>query len=106
MCSVLVQSKEMCLGCRKEEGKFMKAEKRKTSTVAIPAKSKAPISQTSVKRLQLTLSNFRMENEDLKHQIKQLQDELNSSSVKVSKDLTRALFPSFQMQTKKKFQIL
>ena len=86
ICSVLVQSKEMCLGCRKEEGKFMKAEKRKTSTVAVPAKSKAPISQTSVKRLQLTLSNFRMENEDLKHQIKQLQDELNSSSVKISKD--------------------
>ena len=88
-CTMLLSDKEMCLGCRKEEGKLMKAEKRKTLTQSMPAKSKAPISQTSVNRLQLTLSNFRLENEGLKSQIKLLQEELNSSSLKINNNLNQ-----------------
>ena len=88
-CNMLVVTEEICMDCQKEEGKLLKAEKRKISTQSMPAKSKAPISQTSVKRLQLTLSHFRLENEDLKSQIKILQEELNSSSLKINNNLSQ-----------------
>ena len=88
-CNMLVVTNEICTNCQKEQGKLLKAEKRKLSMQSMPAKAKAPISQTSVKRLQLTLSQFRFENEDLKSQIKLLQKELNSSSFKINDNLSQ-----------------
>ena len=53
-CNMLVAINEICTNCQKEQGRLLKAEKRKTAMQSIPAKAKAPISQTSVKILQLT----------------------------------------------------
>ena len=61
--------------------------KRKENNIA-PAKTNAPISQTSSARLIVTIQTYRMENKELKIQLGQLQQEISKASLPVSADLS------------------
>ena len=71
-----------------------KAENRKSVCNSLPAKDKAPLSQTSTERIRskiVSLNSIKndllIENKYLKQQVLDLQIELNESSLKVSNEL-------------------
>ena len=61
--------------------------KRKGNSIT-PAKTNAPISQTSSERLKLTIQSYQMRNKELKMKLGQLQEEISKASFPVSADLS------------------
>ena len=61
--------------------------KRKGNSIT-PAKTNAPISQTSSERLKLTIQTYQMRNKELKMKLGQLQEEISKASLPVSADLS------------------
>ena len=82
---------ESCRNCIKFERNALSATKkllkRKEKNIA-PAKTNAPISQTSSERLKVTIQTYRMENKELKMQLRQLQEEISKAFLPVSADLS------------------
>ena len=66
-------------------------EKRKLESIQEPAKPQAPISTTSKNKIKLTIQNYRIENKVLKHDLTQLREELEKSSIKTSDTLNNDL---------------
>ena len=60
--------------------------KRKGNSIT-PAKTNAPISQTSSEGLKLIIQTYQMRNKELKMKLGQLQDEISKASLPVSADL-------------------
>ena len=56
-------------------------------TSITPAKTKAPISQTSPKGLMLIIQTYQMRNKELKMKLEQLQEEISKAPLPVSADL-------------------
>ena len=63
-----------------------KALKRKGNSIT-PAKTNAPISQTSSEGLKLIIQTYQMRNKELKMKLGQLQEEISKASLPVSADL-------------------
>ena len=61
--------------------------KRKENNIT-PAKTNAPISETFLERLKLTIQTYRMRNKELKMKLGQLQEEISKASLPVSADLS------------------
>ena len=61
--------------------------KRKGNSIT-PAKTNAPISQTSSERLKLTIQTYQMRNKELKIKLEQLREEILKASLPVSSDLS------------------
>ena len=80
-----------CSVCIGVESKEMLTLKRKKDNITVPAKSKAPISLTSPERFKLTLPNYRLENKQLKEEVKNLQHEISSTSLEVDDNLAEDL---------------
>ena len=55
------------------------------------AKTNAPISLTSSKRLKVTIQTYRMGNKELKMKLGQLHEEISNTSLPVSADLNMTL---------------
>ena len=89
-CQILTAT-DQCNDCTSCQGKVAKAAKRKRGNLTIPAKLNAPISQTSTERVKLTLQEYRAENRALKAQIEEIRQELETSAVPVSQDLSKDL---------------
>ena len=96
-CAILSTS-SICNYCAKRKPKGKKAENRKSVCNSLPAKDKAPLSQTSTERIRskiVSLNSIKndllIENKYLKQQVLDLQIELNESSLKVSNELDRDL---------------
>ena len=60
--------------------------KRKGNSIT-PAKTNAPISQTSSEDLKLIIQTYQMRNKELKMKLGQLQEEISKASLPVSADL-------------------
>ena len=60
--------------------------KRKGNSIT-PAKTNAPISQTSSEGLKLIIQTYQMRNKELKMKLGQLQEEISKASLLVSADL-------------------
>ena len=60
--------------------------KRKGNSIT-PAKTNAPISQTSSEGLKLIIQTYQMRNKELKMKLGQLQEEISKASLPVSADL-------------------
>ena len=60
--------------------------KRKGNSIT-PAKTNAPISETSSEGLKLIIQTYQMRNKELKMKLGQLQEELSKASLPVSADL-------------------
>lgn len=87
-CIVLIPpSSEKCLECVRSESKESLSLKRKRDNLISPAKLKAPISMTSPDRIIKTLQNHRLENKELKEELKKMQDEISTCAVPVQKSL-------------------
>ena len=56
-----------------------------------PAKTNAPISQTSSEGLKLIIQTYQMRNKELKMKLGQLQEEISKASLPVSADLCNNL---------------
>ena len=67
-----------------------KLSKRQENNIA-PAKTNTPISQTSSERLKVTIQTYRMENKELKMQLRQFHKEISKASLPVSADLSNDL---------------
>ena len=80
--------------------------KRKGNSIITPAKTNAPISQTSSERLKLTLQTWQMRNKELKMKLGQLQEEISKASLPVIADLSVSLNQLFSKLTKEKFHPL
>ena len=80
-----------CSACIGVESKEMLTLKRKKDNITVPAKSKAPISLTSPELVKLTLQNYRLENKQLKEEVKNLQHEISSKSLEVDDNLAEDL---------------
>ena len=74
--------------------------KRKGISIA-PAKTNAPISQTSSEGLKLTIQTYQMRNKDLKMKLGQLQEEISKASLPISVDLSND-FKSIIFETDQK----
>ena len=74
--------------------------KRKGNSIT-PAKTNAPISQTSSERLKLTIQSYQMRNKELKMKLGQLQEEISKASLPVSADLSND-FKSIIFETDQK----
>ena len=61
--------------------------KRKGNSIT-PAKTNAPISQTSSEHLKLTTQTYRIRNKELKMKLRQLQEEISKASLLASADLS------------------
>ena len=61
--------------------------KRKGNSIT-PAKTNAPISQTSSEDLKLIIQTYQMRNKELKMKLGQLQEEISKASLPVSADLS------------------
>ena len=61
--------------------------KRKGNSIT-PAKTNAPISQTSSEGLKLIIQTYQMRNKELKMKLGQLQEEISKASLPVSADLS------------------
>ena len=70
-----------------QTNKLQKAVKRKADTLTKPAQLNAPISITSPDRIKLTMQNYRFENAILKQEMKNMQDEIQKNSLRVTSDL-------------------
>ena len=106
-CSMLSDS-PMCNSCMKCKPKVIKAENKKLANNAIPAKDKAPISQTSTERIKSKIvslnsvkNDLLIENTNLKKNIIDLQQELNASSLKVSNELDNDMKSIFSATNEK-----
>ncbi|XP_057290402.1 uncharacterized protein LOC130613092 [Hydractinia symbiolongicarpus] len=87
-CIVLIPpSSAKCLECVRSESKESLSLKRKRDNLISPAKLKAPISMTSPDRIIKTLQNHRLENKELKEELKKMQDEISTCAVSVQKSL-------------------
>ena len=71
--------------------------KRKGNSIT-PAKTNAPISQTSSECLKLTIQTYQMRNKELKMKLGQLQEEISEASLLVSADLSN-YFKSINLET-------
>ena len=71
--------------------------KRKGNSIT-PAKTNAPILQTSSERLKLTIQTYQMRNKELKMKLGQLQEEISKASLPVSADLSND-FKSIILET-------
>ena len=71
--------------------------KRKEKNIA-PAKTNAPISQTSSERLKVTIQTHRKGNKELKMKFGQLHEEISKASLSVSADLSNE-FKSIILET-------
>ena len=101
-CVLLIdKSNESCRNCIKFERNALsttkKLLKRKEKNIT-PAKTNAPISQTSSERLKVTIQTYRMENKELKMKLGQLQKEISKASLPVSADLSND-FKSIILET-------
>ena len=92
---------ESCRNCIKFERNALsttkKLLKRKENNIA-PAKTNAPISQTSSERLKVTIQTYRMENKEFKMKLGQLQEEISQASLPDSADLSND-FKSIILET-------
>ena len=71
--------------------------KRKGNSIT-PAKTNAPISQTSSECLKLTIQTYQMRNKELKMKLGQLQEEISEASLLVCADLSN-YFKSINLET-------
>ena len=71
--------------------------KRKGNSIT-PAKTNAPISQTSSECLKLTIQTYQMRNKELKMKLGQLQEEISEASLLVSAGLSN-YFKSINLET-------
>ena len=71
--------------------------KRKGNSIT-PAKTNAPILQTSSECLKLTIQTYQMRNKELKMKLGQLQEEISEASLLVSADLSN-YFKSINLET-------
>ena len=104
-CVLLIDKpNESCRNCIKFERYALsttkKLLKRKEKNIT-PAKTNAPISQTSSECLKVTIQTYRMENKELKMKFGQLQEEISKVSVSVSADLSNE-FKSIILETDKR----
>ena len=68
----------------------------------IPAKLNAPISLTTPECLKLTMQMYRIENNDLKAEIQQLQREISKSSLPINADLNEDFISTMHNTDKSK----
>ena len=91
LCFLLIKSGDICDECKTLElsqiNKLQKAVKRKAETLTKPAQLNAPIFITLRDRIKLTMQNYRSENAILKQEIKNMQDEIQKNSLRVTSDL-------------------
>ena len=104
-CVLLIDKpNESCRNCIKFERNSLsttkKLLKRKEKNIT-PAKRNAAISQTSSKRLKITIQTYRMENKELKIKLGQLQEEISKASLAVSADLSND-FKSIILETEQR----
>ena len=71
--------------------------KRKGNSIT-PAKTNAPISQTSSEGLKLIIQTYQMRNKELKMKLGQLQEKISKASLPVSADLCN-IFKSIILET-------
>ena len=71
--------------------------KRKGNSIT-PAKTNAPITQTSSERLKLTIQTYQMRNKELKMKLEKLQEEISKTFLPVSADLSN-YFTSIILKT-------
>ena len=71
--------------------------KRKGNSIT-PAKTNAPISQTSSECLKLTIQTYRMRSKELKMKLRQLQEEISKAPLPVSANLSND-FKSIILET-------
>ena len=76
------KSNESCQNSKKSERNAIsttkKLLKRKGNSIT-PAKTNAPISQTSSERLKLTIQTYQMRNKELKMKLGKLQEEISKT---------------------------
>ena len=89
-CLMLCEN-EICTFCHTKSKQHSYYEKRRKLTLQEPAKPNVPASQTSSKRLLLTMQNYRIQNKELKSQVDQLQRQLENASVPTSPELSKDL---------------
>lgn len=90
--SCLILSKSsICENCSKFQKNREKMFNRKEKVLNTPAKLQAPLTQTSSQRLKLTIQSIRIENKELKEQIKNLQAEIATNSLTVDNKLSEDL---------------
>ena len=71
--------------------------KRKGNSIT-PAKTNAPISQTSSEGLKLIIQTYQMRNKELKMKLGELQEEISKASLPVRADLNKD-FKSIMLET-------
>ena len=85
----------LCINCSQKQKKLLqrnnKSIKRKSNSLTIPLKPKAPISLTSPERTKVTIQSYRIENKMLKSEIQNFQHEISKSSMKVDDGLSADL---------------
>ena len=85
-CSLLTQSKEICLFCKSHLSFERKYVQNKIKKIVVSAKLNAPVTQTEPRRLLLTIQDHRKKNKKLTQEVKMLQSEIDNSSVPVNED--------------------
>ena len=89
-CYVLLEpgTSESCNDCKKFEGRAIQAYKVKTSLQETAVKSRAPLTATSHSRLKATVFSERMKCGLLEEKLREMDKEIQSSSVQLDDELT------------------
>ena len=89
---------ESCKNSIKFERNALSTTKKRKEKNITPAKTNAPISQTSSERLKLTIQTYRMGKKELKMKLGRLHEEISKASLPVSADLSND-FKSIILET-------
>ena len=88
---VLLCTNEKCPVCYQKNQQHLQYLKRREGKLKEPAQSNAPITLTSRERLKISLQDYRIENKELKDQIKMLQKVIDKSAIQTSESLNNDL---------------
>ena len=87
-CQVLVDEGNKCSQCQSCEKTIEASRKRRNAKLREPAKPNAPVSATHPMRLKLTLKDQRFKIQKLEEKIAEMQSEIKSASIGVTKDFS------------------
>ena len=85
-CSVLINTKSTCSSCIALEKKENRSFKQTKENLFVPAKLNATITFTSPEKLKATIQTIRVENNELKNQIEEMQVEISQKTVPVDNE--------------------
>ena len=89
-CKILLEE-EQCDPCKLQNDLQSQHQKRCRARELIPAKTKAPVSLTSAKRLKLTLQAQRLQCRKLQERVKEMEFEIQKNSFEVKTELSHDL---------------